>query len=405
MSFWGPALSRCLLARPWTAPPLAWGRVALGLASGAVGALAWGVAPAAAAGDLPCRAGELVGGLNPYEVRRGDTVPWLGVRFGVHPIRITRPNQLRGYRLVRGSTIVVDQRRVLPRFDASWSGVVLNLPDTSVYFVEGGEVVREYPVAVSAPTRRTPIGQTRVVLKERFPTWYVPKSIQREMAARGLAVRTAVPPGPNNPLGVRWLGFWDGSYGMHGTTSPTSIKHYASHGCVRFRAADIIDLYDRVRVGTPVRVVYQPVLMGKAGDGVWMTATSDYYGRGFDYRGAARQLASQLGVAGQLRWDRVEQAIRARDGVPVLVAGVAAGPSPSPSPSAEASPSARPTRAPRPTPEVSSPSPTPTPVLLPPSPEPTLEPGLNPFAKPSAAPASAEPQPAATGSVRPAGTP
>ena len=332
---------------------------------------------------------------------RGDSVPWLGVRFGVHPIRITRPNSLSSYRLTTGRTILVDQRRVVPTFDPSVSGVVLNLPDTSVYYVEGGQVLREYPVAVSAPSRRTPIGVTRVVLKEKHPSWYVPVSIQREMAARGLAVRTVVPPGPSNPLGVRWLGFWDGSYGMHGTTSPTSIKHYASHGCVRFRANDIVDLYDRVKVGTTVHVVYQPVLMGRSGEGVWMTATSDYYNRRFDYRGAVKSLARELGVENQLLWENVELAIKARDGVPVLVSGSAPAASPAPLPSGlEASPSARPTRAPRPTPVPPSPSPTPSPSITPPSPEPTLDPGLNPFARPTPqAPASAAPAGAAPASA------
>lgn len=388
----------------WRLPIAATGRLALALAAlGGWNLVQVGAPAVAAAVALPCHAGELVGGVNPYEVRRGDSVPWLGVRFGVHPVRITRPNGLTNYRLTRGATILVDQRRVVPTFDASVSGVVLNLPDTSVYFVEGGQVVREYPVAVSAPSRRTPIGVTRVVHKEKYPTWYVPVSIQREMAGRGLGVRTVVPPGPANPLGVRWLGFWDGSYGMHGTTTPTSIKHYASHGCVRFRANDIIDLYDRVRVGTAVHVVYQPLLMGRSGDGVWMTVSSDYYRRGFDFRGAAKSLARELGVESQLRWDRVELAIKARDGVPVLVAGSAPAATPTPLPSAEATPSARPTRAPRPTPEPPSPSPTATPSVVPPSPEPTLDPGLNPFARPQPTPAPSM-APSAMPSVSPSGS-
>ena len=73
---------------------------------------------------------------------------------------------------------------------------------------------------------------------------------------------------------------------------PTSIKHYASHGCVRFLRADIEDLYDRVNVEhLPVHVMYQPVLLAVDRRSIWLSAYPDYYQRGFDFRTAVKSLA------------------------------------------------------------------------------------------------------------------
>jgi lipoprotein-anchoring transpeptidase ErfK/SrfK len=62
-----------------------------------------------------------------------------------------------------------------------------------------------------------------------------------------------IPPGPQDPLKARWMGFFDGS-GIHGTDETSSIGSDASHGCVRMLIPDVIDLYNRVQIGTPVYI-------------------------------------------------------------------------------------------------------------------------------------------------------
>jgi L,D-transpeptidase ErfK/SrfK len=277
------------------------GIAALVFASG-LGALA----PVEAAPWLPCRPGLLTGEVVRHTLRRGESAAWVAVRHGVHPVRISR---------LGSGRLRVDARRITPRFERAVQGVVLNVPEAHVYLVHDGRLERDYPVAVSTPDRPVPVGLTRVVSKEKNPTWYVPASIQKEMASRGQPVRTEVPPGPANPLGPRWIGFWNGQFGMHGTNAPTSIKRYASHGCVRFRAADIKDLYDRVWVGTPVRVVYQPVLLAVDARGVWLSAYPDIYEARFDYRAAVRALARDAGASARLDWRRVTAALASRDGI------------------------------------------------------------------------------------------
>lgn len=268
----------------------------------------------AGVGVLPGKmAGEIV---YPWQ-RAGETPAWVAMRHGVHPIRVTRMGNGR---------LRVDTRRVTPGFSKRVNGVVLNVPECHVYLVHDGRIEHDYPVAVSTPDRPVPIGSTQVVSKEKNPTWFVPTSIQKEMASRGERVKTRVPPGPGNPLGPRWIGFWKGQFGMHGTNVPTSIKRYASHGCVRFRAPDIVDLYDRVWLGTPMHIVYEPVLLANSPAGVWLSVYPDIYATGFDYAAAVRRLAAQQGVLAQLDWARVRSAIRAKDGIVRQVRrGVAGG--------------------------------------------------------------------------------
>lgn len=262
------------------------------------------------------RPGKLVGQVHQVTLPRGMSIPYLAARYGVHPVRILKPSrqQLQDG-LQAGERLMVDQRRIEPVFDPKWSGIVLNVPEAHVYLLERGKLLADYPVGVSRGDWQAPIGEFRVVSMQKNPTWHVPLSIQKEMEASGRPVIKSIPPGPFNPLGSRWIGFGNGRLGFHGTTSPTSIKHYASHGCVRMLAPHIEDLYQRVRVGTPVRVVYQPVLMAVSGDQIWLSVYPDVYGRQVDLMAQVRQLAEVAGVGGQLDWSLIAQKAKERDGM------------------------------------------------------------------------------------------
>jgi lipoprotein-anchoring transpeptidase ErfK/SrfK len=112
-----------------------------------------------------------------------------------------------------------------------------------------GHLVKRYRVAVGTKQYPTPYGTFSVQTMQRNPPWNVPHS---EWAG-GLAGKTIPGGAPGNPLVARWIGF-DGSVGFHGTREALSIGHAASHGCVRMRPSDVIDLYKRVGVGTTVLV-------------------------------------------------------------------------------------------------------------------------------------------------------
>jgi lipoprotein-anchoring transpeptidase ErfK/SrfK len=109
---------------------------------------------------------------------------------------------------------------------------------------------KRYGIAVGMAGRDTPRGLYRVTNKAVNPAWTKPHSDWVAPEERG----EVVPGGhPENPLKARWLGIVDG-VGIHGTAEEWSIGTRASHGCIRMRVADVIDLYPRVPVGTPVLI-------------------------------------------------------------------------------------------------------------------------------------------------------
>jgi lipoprotein-anchoring transpeptidase ErfK/SrfK len=123
--------------------------------------------------------------------------------------------------------------------------LVVDLSDARVYSYWGDQQLASYPVAVGQPGWETPTGEFKIANKQRNPVWKQP------------ITGDAIPTGPDNPLGDRWIGFWsDGRHeiGFHGTNNETLIGQAVSHGCLRMRNADIRSLYEQVSEGTTVIV-------------------------------------------------------------------------------------------------------------------------------------------------------
>ena len=142
---------------------------------------------------------------------------------------------------------VHDSSLFLPTPSERLTLLVLKLSERRLYGYQGDRQVVSYPVAIGRADWETPTGDFTVQQRQQHPTWQHPFTGE------------LVPPGPENPLGVRWIGFWtDGNnaIGFHGTPDEHLIGQAVSHGCVRMRNADVVELYERVRVGT--RVIVQP---------------------------------------------------------------------------------------------------------------------------------------------------
>lgn len=125
--------------------------------------------------------------------------------------------------------------------------LLVDLSDRQVYVYRQSRLQTSYPLAIGQVGWETPTGSFQIQAMEPNPEWVHP--ITGEV----------IPAGADNPLGKRWLGFWsDGQMeiGFHGTDQEELIGEAVSHGCLRMRNADVVDLYERVSVGTPV--VVQP---------------------------------------------------------------------------------------------------------------------------------------------------
>jgi L,D-transpeptidase catalytic domain/Putative peptidoglycan binding domain len=109
---------------------------------------------------------------------------------------------------------------------------------------------KSYGIAVGQVGLETPAGLYHVQNKAVNPAWTMPNSDWVAPGDRG----KVIPGGTaENPLKARWLGIYAGA-GIHGTDAEGSIGSAASHGCIRMRIPDVIDLYDQVPVNAPVYI-------------------------------------------------------------------------------------------------------------------------------------------------------
>jgi len=112
-----------------------------------------------------------------------------------------------------------------------------------------GRLAKSYRVGIGAAGFDTPAGEYEIESKAANPAWYVPNSDW----AGDLAGKVIAGDDPSNPIKARWMGFYDGA-GIHGTADTASIGTAASHGCIRMLIPEVIDLYDRVPLHTPLSI-------------------------------------------------------------------------------------------------------------------------------------------------------
>jgi hypothetical protein len=110
------------------------------------------------------------------------------------------------------------------------------------------KLVKTYTIAVGQQGLETPAGEYEINDKQTNPSWHVPNSAWAgELAGR------VIPPGPDDPIKSRWMGFYNGA-GIHGTDAIYSLGTAASHGCIRMAIPDVEELYELVPLHTPIYV-------------------------------------------------------------------------------------------------------------------------------------------------------
>ncbi len=129
--------------------------------------------------------------------------------------------------------------------------IVIDRASFKLLFYQRLKLASSYEIAVGMQGLETTPGLYHVQWKQVNPPWYVPNS-----AWAGALAGKTIPPGPEDPLKARFMAF-NGGAGIHGIDPSEygSIGHDASHGCVRMRIPDVIALYSRTPVGTPVYVI------------------------------------------------------------------------------------------------------------------------------------------------------
>ncbi len=127
--------------------------------------------------------------------------------------------------------------------------VVVDRSNSSVTVLDAsGKVLVFYPATIGSQHDPLPIGDWKVTCVKRNPWFFYNSKLFWDAEEHA---RAKIPPGPNNPVGVVWIGLSKDHYGIHGTPEPSKIGHTASHGCIRLTNWDAAELASMVSPGTP----------------------------------------------------------------------------------------------------------------------------------------------------------
>ncbi|MDG4595694.1 MAG: L,D-transpeptidase family protein [Candidatus Contendobacter sp.] len=216
---------------------------------------------------LPPPGTDVIGQVKVMYATKDDTLVDIARRFGLGYDEIVHANPgVDRWAPGEGTPIVLPTRYILP--DTPREGIILNIAEMRLYYypkANSGEerTVITYPVSIGRMDWKTPMGLTKVVAKDIDPPWRPPATIKAEHAAEGDILPDVVPGGPDNPLGRYAMRLGVPGYLIHGTNKPYGIGMRVTHGCVRMYPEDIERLFGMVPVGTPVRLVDQPVKVGR----------------------------------------------------------------------------------------------------------------------------------------------
>lgn len=256
----------------------------------------------------------ITGGQSTYAAQWGDSLTRVGARFGIGVPDLAELNNLSPTaRLKLGQVLRIDNPHIVLR--ALDDGIVINIPQRMLFYFRSEKLVAAYPVGLGKRSWRTPVGNFEILEKEVNKTWIVPASIQKEMVANGKPVRQKVPPGPSNPLGGHWLRI-SATDGIHGTNAPGSIYHFQTHGCIRLLPEDIANLFEKVSVGTPVKILYEPILMARLPSGkLYLEVHPDIYRKAGNPLATVQQVTEAAGVGSMVDWQEVSKIIKKRRGM------------------------------------------------------------------------------------------
>lgn len=270
----------------------------------------------------------LVGGLEYYQIVRGDTLEKVAERHDVGLLNLIEANPDVDVFLPTVNTyLTIPTWVLLP--DVRRRGIVINLAELRLYYFpeEDKSSVYVFPIGIGRVGRETPVMQTRISRKIKDPTWTPTKNIRREYLEKfNQVLPPVVPAGPDNPLGrfALRLAHGGGEYLIHGTNKKFGIGLRVSSGCIRMRPQDIAWLYHRVSVNTPVRVVNQPIKRNVEPDGWLYVEAHQPLSQSKGQIGRKKVLVAssallKLTTGNRLAQSRLEEALSLQLGIPIKI--------------------------------------------------------------------------------------
>ena len=132
--------------------------------------------------------------------------------------------------------------------------IIIDTNTKFLYFVLGDGQARRYGVGVGKPGFEW-AGTHKVSRKTEWPDWRPPAEMIAREAKKGRNLPAFMEGGSENPLGARAMYLGSSLYRIHGTNQPWTIGKAVSSGCIRMRNEDVVDLYERVKIGARVTVI------------------------------------------------------------------------------------------------------------------------------------------------------
>ncbi len=173
-----------------------------------------------------------------------DIKEMLGERFHMDVRYLDKLNKNKAYQAGETVTVLNTRGPLKERI----TRVVANKADKTLYAYNGNRLVATYPTTVGSDSTPSPQGSYKIVNKVKMP-WY--KATVGEGDQKKVHM---LPPGPNNPVGVVWMGLSKPSYGLHGSPKPEGISRQASAGCVRLTNWDVLEVYANIENGASVEL-------------------------------------------------------------------------------------------------------------------------------------------------------
>lgn len=283
---------------------------------------------------------DVVGTVQIAITSKEDTLPDIARRFDIGYEEIVRANPgVDPWLPGAGRKIVVPTQFVLP--NAPHEGLVINVAAMRLYYYPKpakGETqqVYTYPIGIGKVGWSTPEGVTKVVSREKNPTWRPGPGVRKEHQDDNDPLPAVVPPGPDNPLGKFKFTLGWPEYLIHGTNKPYGVGLRSSHGCIRLYPEDIEKLFNSVPLGTQVRVVNQPFVFGWHQGQAHLQAYTVLEDDPRNWQSAQRTLLSKSlsprlskelkDSSSQINWSSVSQVTHAPRGLVVAVSGEAGTP-------------------------------------------------------------------------------
>jgi len=166
--------------------------------------------------------------------------------------------------------------------------ILINIPEYTLSLIEQGKILRQFDIAVGTPYEQTPTGNFAIFSKTENPTWF---------PGSNFSDQTPVPPGPDNPLGTRWMEFVP-NYGIHGTNKDWDISYPVSGGCIRMHDLEARELYRIIPISTPVVVVYETMRIMEKSDGLYLKVFPDIYQKNTSTQERVQQLYEPFAAVG-----------------------------------------------------------------------------------------------------------